>query len=620
MLVDIAAGYAECNGMGRRFCETAHKADLQCPFPCQLENCAGVVPTELARRGAERPGGKPTWEELAFSGLYEFVYTDGKYLCLSSCWEKPWKAECKKWHSYWGTKYCQKLSCKHDERDRYSGCHADPATGDRKKPWHRPTCKECARVFPTACSADLKEYLDAERAKELEEKRLKEARALEMEGRKYCYRTYFGSLEEDSDSDSSSSSRRALKDSSSSESGSTNNRDKGTDDDKDELQDKLQRLKRKGHLACPPAQCLTSNISLLHSYYQEKLYWYHTTQAGQCIRGGCGEEGSQAAPSDWCQSRAKNCVECGLTWCPPADGQPNWGPVTRDTFKAPSEVQWDNANPAAGMLSIIDFNRDACEQTTVTGMPLEEAEGLEWMEPTKTSDANMAAEAATELGQEEEAEEFKSWMDDYSGPTLDSVYLVFQITEQESEVNMASMLTAVAHLSDEPISHVGIVEEDIPAGVGAAQTTVSLAIVSKYPEELAELLLNKPQSAIEYTLDEEANVTYLLWSLSAVSKPVPATIFPESVQEWWSTRAVPSYLVYIGVGAAACLAACATLAAVLLVLRARHKAKSSSSKAAATTTGGSKNFKAGLPGLDKAAALIPATPAVQTTSEEDRRI
>ena len=70
-------------------------------------------------------------------GLYEFVYTDSRYLCISSCWEKPWKADCKEWHHYWGSKYCQKLSCKHDERDRCPLSASDhPACGRR----HVPTC------------------------------------------------------------------------------------------------------------------------------------------------------------------------------------------------------------------------------------------------------------------------------------------------------------------------------------------------------------------------------------------------------------------------------------------------------------------------------------------------
>ena len=318
----------------------------------------------------------------------------------------------------------------------------------------RPTCKECTHIFPTACAADLKEYVQAQLAKEREEKRIADARALEMEGRKHCYDSYFSQFEEEDGASSSSSSRRlkssrGLKDSSSGD--DRNNRKK--DNEADELQEQIEKLQRIGRLECPPAQCLTSDVPLLYSYFKEKLFWHHNTREGQCLQGpagDCSSENRTEASSDWCRSRARTCTGCGLTWCPPPGSNPIWGPITAQSFKPPSEVELDSTNPSTGMMSIIDFDRDACGQKTVTGIPLEEAEGLEWLDPAKRSDSNAMANEAESLDQDfdaAEAEEFESWIDQYTGPTLQSVFLVFQITEPETEVNTAALLTAVASLS-----------------------------------------------------------------------------------------------------------------------------------------------------------------------------
>ena len=74
-------------------------------------------------------------------------------LCVGYCWFKPWKAKCGDKDG----KSCVALDCSHDKGNkvnagnRFVGCHRDTDSGKKKKPFHKPTCKECKLIFKNAC-------------------------------------------------------------------------------------------------------------------------------------------------------------------------------------------------------------------------------------------------------------------------------------------------------------------------------------------------------------------------------------------------------------------------------------------------------------------------------------
>ena len=70
---------------------------------------------------------------------------------MQTCWRFPWKQKCLENRRYSGKKYCVDISCEHDPMNRFVGCHKDV-------PWHKPTCNECAKLFPKACGAELTNY------------------------------------------------------------------------------------------------------------------------------------------------------------------------------------------------------------------------------------------------------------------------------------------------------------------------------------------------------------------------------------------------------------------------------------------------------------------------------
>jgi len=108
----------------------------------------------------QHPGARPefpTWEDFSQTGLFDNVYISGDYICLASCWYQPWDAFCERSTTFLGETFCTHLNCEHDvasdsgdDGNRYSGCHPDE-NGDRKRGWHKPTCKECQTVFKFAC-------------------------------------------------------------------------------------------------------------------------------------------------------------------------------------------------------------------------------------------------------------------------------------------------------------------------------------------------------------------------------------------------------------------------------------------------------------------------------------
>lgn len=92
---------------------------------------------------------------IAFTANYDMVFADpkGKEVCVQTCWHHPYALKCKEDREYDGIKYCKDIRCDHDKENRFAGCHKD-------RPWHKPTCKECAKLFPDACADDLDKYYD----------------------------------------------------------------------------------------------------------------------------------------------------------------------------------------------------------------------------------------------------------------------------------------------------------------------------------------------------------------------------------------------------------------------------------------------------------------------------
>eukprot|EP00873_Tetraselmis_striata_P002076 jgi/Tetstr1/422340/TSEL_013183.t1 len=343
-LATVVAG-GTCNGMGRRWCTTAHRARGPCPKPCLLERCSDNKNSKPARGGGWKDVRKPTWEELALAGAYEFVYTDSDWLCLGTCWYRPENARCRRWDYWAGNRYCKSLSCGHDDRDRYSGCHADE-DGRRKLPWHRPTCKACLHVFATACKAELSEWVADEEAREAEEARVRAARKLETAAREVCYDRHFEMFHTRAEEDQESSSggkRRSSEDSSEALA----------------LKEEAEEMLDSGAWTCPPAQCLTTSVQLLQAFNAPSppppqppppppppaAPWYHTnTLDGYCNWNGCNgrQEGDM-----YCRQGAEQCVMgCGGTWCPPDAERADWQPVNSSTYTDPAP--WYHSNPPGG--------------------------------------------------------------------------------------------------------------------------------------------------------------------------------------------------------------------------------------------------------------------------------
>lgn len=78
------------------------------------------------------------------------VFTTGRDVCVQTCWRHPWRLTCQKSRSYGKDRYCVDINCEHDRYNRFAGCHK----GDGRA-WHRPTCSECAKLFPKACGKQL---------------------------------------------------------------------------------------------------------------------------------------------------------------------------------------------------------------------------------------------------------------------------------------------------------------------------------------------------------------------------------------------------------------------------------------------------------------------------------
>lgn len=116
--------------------------DHQCPFRPPFQQCRREDDTRIPSNGVQRYRNWD-WIDLVQEGHYDYVYVQEDYICLASCWYKPWESTCVQPDPHANRTYCRKLTCKHDEGnrnnhgDRYSGCHSDRQSGQRKEPWHR---------------------------------------------------------------------------------------------------------------------------------------------------------------------------------------------------------------------------------------------------------------------------------------------------------------------------------------------------------------------------------------------------------------------------------------------------------------------------------------------------
>eukprot|EP00873_Tetraselmis_striata_P002082 jgi/Tetstr1/422346/TSEL_013189.t1 len=430
-VVAVDAG-GTCNGMGRRYCLNAHRTQEECPKPCTLQNCIDNPTVSYPKRGGGWDEEKPTWEELALKSTYEYVYTDSDWLCLAGCWYKPEQATCKRWSYAEGNRYCVKMSCEHDERDRYAGCHSD-SNGNRKLPWHRPTCKECLHVFPRACAGELTEHVRAEDARKAEEARLLAARQLESAARTVCYDRYFDFFhqmeeayevsseatsedinesssgrrllanDDDDDDDDNDRRRRRAGDSSDVIDESSDAVDESSDESRDVkdtapqkkdehatgfLMKQARQKIESGEWSCPAPQCLTSSLELLQKWHAPPpppssppspppAPWYHDDSAnGFCSWEQCAS-GPQGEP--WCRESAKNCVTgCGGVWCPMGDVPRSWNPVGRSDFVSKAAIQMPRRKaPAPVWNKPTAFDISVCG-AVVSDIKAEEAEGLPW--------------------------------------------------------------------------------------------------------------------------------------------------------------------------------------------------------------------------------------------------
>eukprot|EP00951_Prasinocladus_malaysianus_P030506 scaffold287678_cov37-Prasinocladus_malaysianus.AAC.1 len=176
-----------------------------------------------------------------------------------------------------------------------------------KAPWHQPTCKECAHVFPTACGSQINDYVETQKAQELEEA-----------ARVYCYLEAFGSMLPNSPPSTSpsldvvsSSSRRLQGSSSSSESSSS-----GGEQDMQcgtpygipyEALEEVKKRVDSGALTCPGDWCLTQNPELFDyqpvGYFQQTSKYTETgIEAGTdmtCPESLTGLDSSKAGNIPW---------------------------------------------------------------------------------------------------------------------------------------------------------------------------------------------------------------------------------------------------------------------------------------------------------------------------------
>ena len=226
-------------------------------------------------------------------------------------------------------------------------------------------------MFPAACGAELKDYLQPEVSAYLEQKRVAVARDLESSARLYCYQKYFGPLITVGSSSAASPGPSQA----------------GVPNISNERTDTLRTLEREGRLVCPQPQCLTENLGLLQKL---ALPWYLRSPQGSCSWNGCHDEATILHPAEWCRESASSCIQCGSTWCPPADAPASWLPLTMQSFQDTIEdlalsrqrkrQSQSKQGPNIEKDRHEEVDRSMCDHsaTVVSGLSHRDMEGLSW--------------------------------------------------------------------------------------------------------------------------------------------------------------------------------------------------------------------------------------------------
>jgi hypothetical protein len=114
-----------CAGRGSAYCRTEFAAEAKtCPRAC--------------RRGQCERSGRSAHSSALRSGVYDFAYVMGDLFCVRKC---DGKGACVDWDRSKGKPFCKAIRC---EEATLDACHGSDD-------FDRPTCEDCAWLFPNAC-------------------------------------------------------------------------------------------------------------------------------------------------------------------------------------------------------------------------------------------------------------------------------------------------------------------------------------------------------------------------------------------------------------------------------------------------------------------------------------
>ena len=187
-------------------------------------------------------------------------------------------------------------------------------------------------------------------AKEAEQRRLEQARALEVIGMQYCRSEFLSGIDEDfsdsstfisgsSDASASSQSSAGASHASSISSSSTSEDLEFVlaDGSKSDTLRLMRTMEAVGRIQCPPIQCFTERNDIVQQYLAKSETWYQATDHGFCVINGrdCKDGPANVKDSDdgdWCGKSLANCRMCWGTWCPPPSRRNHWIPVERPAY------------------------------------------------------------------------------------------------------------------------------------------------------------------------------------------------------------------------------------------------------------------------------------------------
>ena len=255
----------------------------------------------------------------------------------------------------------------------------------------RPTCTECARIFPSACGVDIANHIKAEKlAKEAEQRRLEQARALEVLGRQYCRSEFLSGIDADfSDSSAFLSGSSDASSSTQSSSGSTRSSSSSTSEDlgfvlsdgsKSDTLRLMRTMEAVGRIQCPPIQCFTENDDVVQQYHAKSETWYQaSTDYGSCVINGgdCKDSPANVRVSgDWCGKSLANCRMCWGTWCPPQSRPNHWMPAGQPPYTKDLSSRFhygvthkggnDNEDTDQSASTASNYDRSMCSSASVT--------------------------------------------------------------------------------------------------------------------------------------------------------------------------------------------------------------------------------------------------------------